>query len=441
MRIKIGVISLGCSKNRVDTETMLGAMSPDFEFVGTIEAADVAIINTCSFINDAKEESINTILEAEQQKKFGRLKGLIVTGCLTERYHDELKKLMPRVDVFLGVAAYKDIVKAVYAVMKGEEYTGTGDIKIPEHFLPRVVTTPKPTAYVKIAEGCDNNCSYCVIPRLRGPLQSRKMEDILSETVTLVQSGYTEIIFIAQDTTEYGRDLYGAPKLAELLDKSAGIPGLKWLRLLYCYPERITEELIDTMLRHDTILKYIDMPIQHFDNEVLSAMNRRNTYESTEETIRMIREKSDDFILRTTLILGFPGESRQAVKRVYDALQKFRFDRVGVFKYSQEEGTPAGEMDGQISEDEKEFRKESLVTMQAGISLAKNKLRIGKKYEVLVEGFDKDSGLYYGRSYAEAPEIDGKIFINTTEKLAVGNFYTVCITHGYHYDLKGELCS
>ena len=441
MTVKIGVISLGCSKNRVDTETMLGALSPDFEFVGTIEAADIAIINTCSFINDAKEESINTILEAEQQKKFGTLKGLIVTGCLTERYHDELSKLMPRVDAFLGVAAYKDIVDAVYAVMKGEKYTGTQDIKIPEHFLPRVVTTPKPTAYVKIAEGCDNNCSYCVIPRLRGPLQSRKMEDILSETVTLVQNGYTEIIFIAQDTTEYGRDLYGESKLAELLDKAAQTPGLKWLRLLYCYPERITEELIDTMLRHDTIVKYIDMPIQHFDNEVLLAMNRRNTYESTENTIQMIRAKSDDFILRTTLIIGFPGESRQAVKNMTESLQKFRFDRVGVFKYSQEEGTPAGEMDSQISEDEKEFRKDALVNIQARISLAKNKQRIGKTYEVLVEGLDQETGLYYGRSYAEAPEIDGKIFINTTEKLAVGNFYTVRISHGYHYDLKGELCS
>jgi ribosomal protein S12 methylthiotransferase len=441
MRIKIGVISLGCSKNRVDTETMLGALSEDFEFVNTIEAADIAIINTCSFINDAKEESINTILEAEQQKKFGKLKGIIVTGCLTERFHGELSQLMPRVDAFLGVAAYKDIVKAVYTVVNGEKYVSYEDLTIPEHFLPRIVTTPKPTAYVKIAEGCDNNCSYCVIPRIRGPLQSRKMEDILSETHALVENGYTEIIFIAQDTTEYGRDLYGTSKLPELLDKAAQIPGLKWLRLLYCYPERITEELIDTMLRHENIVKYIDMPIQHFDNEILSVMNRRNTYETTEKAIEMIRSKSDGFILRTTLITGFPGESRQAVKDMYDALHKFQFDRVGVFKYSQEEGTPAGEMDGQISEDEKEFRKDALVTIQAGISLAKNKLRIGMKYEVLVEGFDKESGLYYGRSYAEAPEIDGKIFISTTEKLAEGSFYKVCITHGYHYDLKGELCS
>lgn len=441
MRVKIGVISLGCSKNRVDTETMLGILSEEFEFVQTIEAAEIAIINTCSFINDAKEESINTILEAEQQKKFGKLKGIIVTGCLTERFHEELIKLMPRVDAFLGVAAYKDIADAVHAVMKGEKYTNYEDLTIPEHFLPRVVTTPKPTAYVKIAEGCDNNCSYCVIPQLRGPLQSRKMEDILSETVTLVQNGYTEIIFIAQDTTEYGRDLYGTSKLAELLDKTAGIPGLKWLRLLYCYPERITEELIDTMLRHNNIVKYIDMPIQHFDNEILSSMNRRNTYESTEKTIGMIRSKSDEFTLRTTLITGFPGESRQAVKGLYDALHKFQFDRMGVFKYSQEEGTPAGEMEGQISEDEKDFRKDALVTIQAGISLAKNKQRIGKTCEVLVEGFDKDSGLYYGRSTAEAPDIDGKIFINTTEKLDIGSFYNVCITHGYHYDLKGELCS
>jgi ribosomal protein S12 methylthiotransferase RimO len=441
LRAKIGVISLGCAKNRVDTETMLGALSGEYEFVQDMEQADIALINTCSFINDAKEESINTILEAEQLKRFGHLKGIIVTGCLTERFHEELKELMPRVDAFLGVAAYKDIASAVEAVLEGKKLTSYEDKTIPEHFLPRMVTTPKPTAYVKIAEGCDNNCSYCVIPQVRGPLQSRKMEDILEETVTLVQNGYQEILFIAQDTTEYGRDIYGESKLPELLDKAAQIPGLKWLRLLYCYPERITEELIDTMLRYETIVKYIDMPIQHFDNEILEAMNRRNTYETTERVVNMIRAKSPDFIIRTTLITGFPGETRQEAKEVSDALHKFRFDRVGVFKYSQEEGTPAGEMPDQIAEDEKEFRRDMLVTVQAGISLSKNKERIGKCYEVLVEGFDKESGLFYGRSYAEAPEIDGKIFVNAgDQKIDMGSFYTVRITHGYHYDLKGELC-
>ena len=439
MRVKIGVISLGCTKNRVDTETMLGALAEEFEFVQDIEEAEIAIINTCCFINDAKEESINTILEAEQQKKMGGLKGLIVTGCLTERFSDELKKLMPKVDSFLGVAAYKDITEAVHAVMDGSRYDAVEDKTLPAHYLPRMITTPPPTAYVKIAEGCDNNCSYCVIPKVRGHLQSRTIEDIISETEVLVQNGYTEIILIAQDTALYGMDLYGRPKLVELLKKAAVIPGLKWLRLLYAYPEHITEEMIDTMLKYDTITHYIDMPIQHFDNDILAAMNRRNTYESTQKLIEMIRSKSDDFILRTTLITGFPGETRRDVKNMYDALKKFQFDRLGVFKYSQEEGTPAAELSEQISEDEKEFRKDALVTVQAGISLQKNKMRIGRKYEVLIEGLDTESGLYYGRSYAEAPEIDGKIFIRSEEELVLGTFYTVCITEGYHYDLKGEI--
>ena len=441
MRVKIGVISLGCSKNRVDTETMLGALAEEFEFVQDIEEAELAIINTCCFINDAKEESINTILEAEQRKKMGKLKGLIVTGCLTERFSDELRKLMPKVDSFLGVAAYKDITEAVHAVMDGRRYDTVEDKSIPAHFLPRMITTTPPTAYVKIAEGCDNNCSYCVIPKVRGHLQSRTIEDILSETEALIQSGYSEIILIAQDTAIYGMDLYGRPKLVELLKKAAVIPGLKWLRLLYAYPEHITEELIDTMLKYDTITNYIDMPIQHFDNDILAAMNRRNTYESTRKLIQMIRKKSDDFILRTTLITGFPGETRRDVKNMYNALKEFQFDRLGVFKYSQEEGTPAAELSGQIAEDEKEFRKDALVTVQAGISLQKNKNRIGSNYEVLVEGKDAESGYYFGRSYAEAPEIDGKIFIQSKEELATGSFYTVCITEAYHYDLKGEICT
>ena len=278
-----------------------------------------------------------------------------------------------------------------------------------------------------------------MIPQVRGHLQSRTIEDILSETEALVANGYTEILFIAQDTALYGLDLYGKPKLAELLEKAAVIPGLKWLRLLYAYPEHITEALIDTMLRYKTITHYIDMPIQHFDNDILAAMNRRNTYESTKKLIEMIRGKSDDFILRTTLITGFPGETRRDVKNTYNALKDFQFDRLGVFKYSQEEGTPAALLTGQLTEDEKEFRKDALVTVQAGISLEKNKQRIGRRYEVLVEGLDGESGLYYGRSYAEAPEIDGKIFIRTKEKIVPGKYYTVCITDGYHYDLRGEI--
>jgi len=441
MRIKLGVISLGCSKNRVDTETMLGALSGEYEFVQDIENADIAIINTCCFINDAKEESINTILEAEQLKKIGKLKGLIVTGCLPERFSNELQSLMPKVDAFMGIAAYKEIVEAVHNVLDGQKYISTEDRTIPVHFLPRLITTMQPTAYVKIAEGCDNNCSYCVIPQVRGPLQSRPLEDVISETEALVQSGYTEIIYIAQDTTLYGLDLYGKPRLVSLLKKAAAIPGLKWLRLLYTYPEHITEELIDTILKYPAITNYIDMPLQHFDNDILAAMNRRNTLESTKKLVEMIRSKSQDFILRTTLITGFPGETRQDVKNMYEAIKEFRFDRLGVFKYSQEDGTPAALMPAQVSDDEKEFRRDALLTVQAGISLEKNKMRIGREYEVLAEGLDEESGLYYGRSYAEAPEIDGKIFIRSKEKIIPGKFYTVRITDGYHYDLRGDLCT
>lgn len=439
MSAKIGVISLGCAKNRVDTETMMGALAPGFEFVQKMEDADVVIINTCSFINDAKEESINTILETEQRKKFGHLKGIIVTGCLTERYRDQLHTLMPRVDAFLGISAYKDIYKAVQEALQGKRAAFSSDKSIPAHHLPRVISTAMPTAYIKIAEGCDNGCSYCVIPQIRGALQSRAQEDIIDEMRSLLDSGYSELVLIAQDTTEYGLDLCGKPQLARLLDEAAVLPGLQWLRVLYCYPERITEELIDTMLLHDTIVKYIDMPLQHFDNRILAAMKRRNTHENTLRIVDMIRSKSADFILRTTLISGFPGETRREVQAAAEALQKLRFDRVGFFTYSQEEGTPAALLPDQVPEEEKKFRRDMLASVQSNISLQKNTERIGKAYKVLVEGFDTESGLYFGRSYAEAPESDGKIFIETDQKIDSGRYYTVRITHGYHYDLKGEL--
>lgn len=439
MSVKIGVISLGCSKNRVDTETMMGCLARDFEFVGDIESADIVIINTCSFINDAKEESINVILEAEQQKKFGNLKGIIVTGCMSERYREELSSLMPSVDAFLGVNAYGDIKEAVFKILDGEKYMNFGVADVPEHYMQRIMTTQKPTAYVKIAEGCNNNCSYCVIPSIRGRLKSRKIEDVLLEIENLAKEGYSEIVLIAQDTAVYGMDIYGSPKIVELMDKGARIKGVKWLRILYCYPEHITPELIDVMVKYDNIPNYIDMPVQHFSDEILKKMYRKNTLEKIKSTVEMIRSKDENFVLRTTLITGFPTETRKMAVDMVNVLKELKFNRVGVFKYSQEEGTPAAEMEGQIEEEEKDFRQQCIVNEIAHISLELGKKRVGKTYEVLVEGYDDKSGLYYGRSFAETPEADGKIFIEAEKELAVGEFYNVKITQAYEYDLRGEL--
>ena len=439
MRLKIGVISLGCAKNRVDTETLLGVLAGEYDFVAEVEQADVLIINTCAFVNDAKEESIHTILEAEEQKKAGKLKGIIVTGCLPQRFQQELQELIPSVDAYLGVAAYKDIKKALEAIDHGSKYVNFENAAPPEHFLPRLITTQPPTAYLKISEGCNNCCAYCVIPSIRGPLRSRKTEDILSEMITLTQNGFNEIVLVAQDTTMYGVDIYGESRIVDLVARAALTPGLKWLRLLYCYPEHITEELIDVMLKYDTVVPYIDMPVQHFDDAVLESMNRKNTCASTEKLVSMIRRKSEDFILRTTLIAGLPGETQQAAAKNCDMLKKLEFDRVGVFAYSQEESTKAAYMDYQIAEEEKLRRRDELMAIQAEISLRKNQARIGKTYEVLVEGYDPQSRCYFGRSYAEAPDADGKILIDSAQPLTAGTYYPVTIRQAFYYDLKGEI--
>ncbi len=439
MTVKIGVISLGCAKNRIDTEEMLAQLSDEYEFVQDMAQADVMLINTCAFINDAKEESINTVLEAEQQKKFGKLRGIIVTGCLPERYREELKRTLPRVDAFLGTSAYKEIKEAIRAVANGMRYESYPDHQLDERFSERIVTTMPPTAYVKIADGCDNCCSYCVIPSIRGKFQSRKQEDILKEITSLAEQGYNEIILIAQDTTSYGKDLKEDATLATLMDQAAQIPGVKWLRVLYSYPDGITDELLRVMCAHDNIVKYLDIPIQHTDNAILKQMNRKNTWESTREVIRKVRAASPEFVIRSTVIVGFPGEERENVINLYRDLKEFQLDRLGVFSYSQEEGTKAAELPNQIDEEEKEFRRDSVLNTQSSISLDRNQARVGKVYEVLIEGLDEHSGLYYGRSYAEAPEVDGKIFIRTEEQLEAGEYYPVKITMAYSYDCTGEL--
>ncbi len=442
MAIKIGVISLGCAKNMVDTEVMLGILANEgYEFVQQLDQADIALINTCAFTNDAKEESINTILEAEQQKRFGSLKGIIVVGCLPQRFKEQLRKLVPRVDAYLGTAAYKDISDAIKKVAAGERYSAYADRTLTEEFEKRIITTPKPTAYVKIAEGCDNKCGYCVIPDVRGPYQSRKIEDILSEIKHFADQGYSEIILVSQDSTRYGTDIYGEPRLAELMDRAAQIKGVHWLRALYFYPDGISDELLDVFVKHDNITKYIDMPIQHMDNTILQKMGRRNTYESNLEAVRRIREKSPDFVIRTTVIVGFPGEDRKKSAMLNQGLKEAQFDHLGVFSYSQEEGTVAAEMEDQVDESEKEFRRDATLNLQSPISLARNKLRVGMIVDVLIEGKDEQTGYYYGRSYAHIPEVDGKVLIKAERQLNPGAYYQVEITEARTYDCVAELTS
>ncbi|BDF58377.1 ribosomal protein S12 methylthiotransferase RimO [Christensenellaceae bacterium] len=439
MAVKIGVISLGCAKNRMDTELMLSQLAPEYAFVQDIAEADIMLINTCAFTDEAKEESINTILEAEQQKKFGNVRGIVVTGCLPQRFREELAETLPRVDAFLGTAAYKDIRRAMDEVVHGGHFTNYADVTIDEKYHERIITTVAPTAYVRIAEGCDNCCSYCVIPSIRGRYQSRRPQAILDEIRILVQKGFSEIILIAQDTTNYGSDLEEDVNLAYLMDQAAQIDGVKWLRVLYSYPNGVTDELLTVMLKHDNIVKYIDIPVQHLDNEVLGPMNRRNTRESTSEVVQKIHAASPDFIIRSTVIVGFPGETRENVSHLCSTMKKLQFDRLGVFTYSQEEHTPAADMADQIDEEEKEFRKDSVLNVQASISLDLNKKRIGRIYEVLIEGKDEHTGLYYGRSYAEAPDVDGKIFVETEKELESGKYYNIMITKAYSYDCIGEL--
>lgn len=436
--IQIGVISLGCSKNRVDTELMLGALQHrNVSFVADPAQADVIIINTCGFIESAKQESIDTILEMAQYKKTGGLKALIVAGCLSERYREELMRELPEVDAFLGVNAYDAIAEAVDHALAGETFSEFSAPKAEGNYLDRVLTTPSYYAYVKIAEGCNNRCSYCAIPYIRGNLQSRTMEDIEAEVRMLLKAGVREIILVAQDTTRYGMDLYGKPMLCELLERLAVLPGIVWLRVLYCYPENITDELLDVMQKHETIVKYLDIPIQHLDDTVLKRMHRRNRQDATYSLVRKIRQKNPNFIIRTTLIAGFPGETEEQFAVLRQGVEDLAFDRMGVFAYSQEEGTPAAEFPDQVPEEEKEARRDTLMEIQQAISLAANERRVGKIYRVLIEGAGEHEGTYWGRSYAEAPDIDGQILIHSQRPLAEGEFVPVKIESADAYDLYG----
>lgn len=438
MKIKIGMVSLGCSKNRVDSELMLGKLKGIAEFTSQPSEADVVIVNTCGFIESAKQESIDTILEMAEYKKQG-LKGLIVTGCLSQRYQEELIKELPEVDAWLGVSAYEDIADAVLNAVSQKNFVSFAPKDGRPDYKNRMLTTPPYTAYVKISEGCDNRCTYCAIPYIRGNMRSRTMEDIKDEVDYLTGSlGVSEIILVAQDTTKYGLDLYGEQKLCELIELLAPNENIRWLRLLYAYPESVDEKLIHTMMKYDNVVKYLDIPVQHFNDSVLKRMNRKNTYETTKHAVKLMRDASEDFIIRTTLIAGFPGETEEEFQDLLKGIKELKFDRLGVFAYSQEDGTPAAKMKGQLDEQEKQRRAQIAMELQAKISEENAKKRIGRKCTALIE-YPVDEGVYAARTYAEVPEIDGLFYVKSPKELIIGDFVEGKNTGVMDYDMIGEI--
>ncbi|MDO6355461.1 30S ribosomal protein S12 methylthiotransferase RimO [Caloramator sp. CAR-1] len=434
----VGFVSLGCDKNRVDAEIMLSLLSKNgYNITNKEEEADVIIVNTCGFIESAKMESIETILEMAKNKE-GRCKSLIVTGCMAQRYKDELLKEMPEIDAVVGVGSYRDICNIVDRTLKGDKgIIKTDSIDYILDMEERILTTPSHYAYLKIAEGCNNNCSYCIIPKLRGKFRSKKMEDILNEANSLANMGVKELILVAQDTTLYGVDLYGIKMISNLLKELEKIDGIEWIRLMYCYPEEITDELIDTIKNSKKILHYFDIPLQHISNKILRRMNRRTTKEQIIDLITKIKFSIPDAIIRTSIIVGFPGETEEDFNELKEFLNEYQLDRVGIFTYSPEENTPAFYMEDQIDDDIKEKRRDILMKNQAHISASKNQKLIGEIIDVIIDGVNK-KGLFYGRTYGDAPEIDQNVFIEGTN-LNKGDIIKVKITKACTYDLMGEV--
>ena len=445
--MKIGVVSLGCPKNLVDSETMLGLIHEDnFEITNDPAEAEIIIVNTCGFIESAKEESINTILQMAEYKKSGSCRYIIVTGCLGQRYADELFNELPEVDAIAGVEVYDEIGSIIKRVMNGERFIMLERSKpdviytSKDTFLPRILTTPSYTAYLKIAEGCDNCCSYCAIPSIRGPYRSKPMEQVLKEARALADGGVKELIVVAQDTTRYGEDLPGGKLLlADLLKELNKIESLKWIRVMYCYPNNFTDELIETFASLDKVCEYVDLPLQHASNRLLASMNRYDTKEEVSALLAKLRERIPGIVIRTTFIVGFPGETDEDFEELKEFVEQQRFENAGVFAYSQEEGTVAGAMPNQIPDEIKQNRYHELMALQAQISEELHQDTEGMTLEVLVEGIEKDgSGLHYGRSYREAPDIDGLIFIENPGELAPGDFVKVNILQGFTYESVGE---
>ncbi len=445
--MKIGVVSLGCPKNLVDSETMLGLIHEEnYEITNDPSEAEIIIVNTCGFIESAKEESVNTILQMAEYKKSGSCKYIIVTGCLSQRYAEELFSELPEADAIAGVEVYDEIGSIIKRVMNGERFIMLERSKpdviytSKETFLPRILTTPSYTAYLKIAEGCDNCCSYCAIPKIRGPYRSKPMEQVLKEAKALADNGVKELIVVAQDTTRYGEDLPGGKLLlADLLKELNKIESLKWIRVMYCYPNNFTDELIETFASLDKVCKYVDLPLQHASNRLLASMNRYDTREEVETLLAKLRKRIPGIVIRTTFIVGFPGETDADFEELKEFVEQQRFENAGVFAYSQEEGTVAGAMPNQIPDEIKQERYHELMALQAQISEEIHKDTEGQTLEVLVEGIEEDgSGLHYGRSYREAPDIDGLVFIENPGDIKPGCFVKVNILQGFTYESVGE---
>ncbi len=439
--MKILFISLGCDKNLVDTEVMLGLLaSRGYEMTDDETQADIIVINTCCFIHDAKEESIQNILEMAEYKKSGQAKALIVTGCLAQRYRQEILDEIPEVDEVLGTTAYDKILDAVDAALAGKQEVMLSDIDaLPLPETKRLVTTGGHFAYLKIAEGCDKHCTYCIIPKIRGDFRSVPMERLVKEAKELAEQGVKELILVAQETTLYGKDLYGEKSLHVLLRELAKISGIRWIRILYCYPEEITDELIRVMKEEPKVCHYLDLPIQHANDEILKRMGRRTSRQQLIDIIGKLRREIPDICLRTTLITGFPGETKEQHEELMDFVDEMEFDRLGVFTYSPEEDTPAALMPDQIDEEVKEERQAELMELQQDIAFDNAQDMVGREVLVMVEGKVADENAYVGRTYRDAPNVDGLIFINTDEELLSGDFARVKVTGAVDYDLIGEL--
>ncbi len=437
--MKVGFISLGCSKNLVDTEMCIGLFrNGKFDIVNNPQDADIIVVNTCGFIDSAKEEAINTIFEMAEYKN-NKCKYLIVMGCLVQRYKKELEKNLPEVDLFISIDEYDKLWDKVIGLIGSNEKTSKNTLD----YMDRIVSTGNSTAYLKIAEGCSNNCTYCAIPYIRGPFESRKMEDILEEAKKLEKQGFKELVVIAQDTSKYGIDIYGKPMLAPLLEKLAKIDGFKWIRFLYAYPESITDELIDVVKKNEKICNYFDIPIQHFSDSVLKRMNRKSDSKSIHKVIEKIRKEIPDVILRTTLIVGFPGETEDDFFELYEFVNDAKFEKLGVFKYSKEDGTPASRIKNQVHYKTKESRYRRIMSLEKLISKIKLEEKIGNVYEVIIDGYSDDGKFLCARSYMDIPNEDGTIFIDVKtlkgEKINPGDFRMCRIVSTKDYDMIGEI--
>lgn len=439
MAVKVGMVSLGCSKNQVDGEIMLSLIQRDgYELCGDAEQCDVVIINTCAFIEDAKRESIENILEFCELKRQGVIKAVVVTGCLAERYQQELVTEIPEADVILGIGRNTDIVNAIDQALQGErvvEFAPKDELVMDAE---RVLTNAPYYAYIKLADGCDNRCTYCAIPNIRGRFRSRKMENILEEVRRFAAQGVTEMNLVAQDTTRYGEDIYGKLMLPELIREVCKVDGVQWVRILYCYPQRVTDELLEVMASEPKVVKYMDVPVQHASGRILKAMNRRDDYDYLRNLMQKIREKIPGVVLRTTFITGFPGETEEDFAEMTRLVKEVKFERVGCFTYSPEDGTPAYSMPEQIDEETKRRRADIVMSEQLAIAEEFARSWIGRELEVVVEGLNEETGIYYGRSYMDAPDIDTRVYFDSPYEHETGEYVMVTVTGSQGYDLVAE---